>query len=47
MVEVRRARFAAGAAAATPSGKAEVPHLKHKTGAPFLSLSRCESRSSC
>lgn len=40
MVEDLRARFAAGAAAASPLGKADVPHRKHKTGKPFLSLSR-------
>jgi len=39
-VEDRRARLAAGAAAASPGGNAEVPHLKHKTGSPFLSRKR-------
>lgn len=42
----RLARFAAGAAAATPGGRADVPHLKHKTGSPFLSFNRYGSRSS-
>jgi hypothetical protein len=36
----RRARLAAGAAAASPAGNAEVPHLKHNTGPPFLSRKR-------
>lgn len=34
-----RARLVAGAAAARPGGRAEVPHRKHRTGAPFLSFS--------
>jgi hypothetical protein len=46
LVEDLRARFVAGTAAARFPGNAEVPHRKHKTGAPFLSLSRRASRSS-
>jgi len=46
LVEDLRARFVAGTAAARLPGSAEVPHRKHRTGVPFLSLSRTASRSS-